>query len=152
MTTLDPHQWWTIFPPINATLNGVSAILLGTAFVMIKQKRVSAHRNLMISAFATSTIFLACYLTFHTLNWLHGIKLTPFPQSPWRPWYLLILLTHSVLAVVILPLIFLSFYFAFRAMWSRHHKIASITFPLWFYVSVTGVVVYLMLYQLAPTL
>jgi uncharacterized membrane protein YozB (DUF420 family) len=148
----DSQPWWHHLPVVNATLNGVSAVLLIAAFIMIKRRRVTAHATLMICAFAASTVFLSCYLIYHWQKHLHGEMLTRFPPGAWHPWYISILISHTILAVVILPLIFASFYLAWKRTWLLHHKVSSITFPLWTYVSVTGVVVYWMLYHLAPTL
>jgi len=152
VTGAESTLWWHHLPVVNASLNGLSATLLVTAFVMIKSNRPKIHAGLMISAFVASSVFLACYLIFHTLKKIHGEGLTPFPASPWRPWYLGILLSHTLLAIAILPLIFTSFWLAWKRNWKRHHQVSRFTFPLWLYVSVTGVVVYFMLYQLAPTL
>jgi uncharacterized membrane protein YozB (DUF420 family) len=140
------------FPVINATLNGTSAILLLAGFVFIKKGKVTAHVTMMLSALVTSSVFLACYLTYHTLRVKQGITVTKFPPGQIRPFYLAILISHTFLAVVILPLIGVTLYHACRKQWTRHRRIASITFPLWFYVSVTGVVIYWMLYHLAPRL
>ncbi len=148
-----PQPFWHHLPVINACLNATSALLLIGGFVMIKQKRVIAHRNLMIAAFGTSTAFLACYLTYH-----HYLKsrthelITTFPAGAWRFVYMPLLTSHTILAVVILPLIAASFWLAWKRRWKLHHKISMVTLPLWLYVSVTGVVVYWMLYHLAPTL
>jgi uncharacterized membrane protein YozB (DUF420 family) len=134
-------------PAFNATLNGLSAILLAAGYVFIKKKNMKAHRNCMIGAFATSTLFLACYLTYHFF--VH--TLTRFENPAWfRPIYLGILLTHTILAVVIVPLIFMTLSRALRERFDRHKSIARWTWPMWMYVSVTGVVVYLILYQIFP--
>lgn len=140
------------FPVINASLNGASAVLLLAGFVLIKKGRIVAHVTMMLSALVTSTAFLGCYLVYHYLRWKHGIKITPFPPSRIRPIYLTILTSHTILAIVILPLIALTLTRAIRKQWNLHRSIASITFPLWFYVSVTGVLIYYMLYHLAPRL
>lgn len=144
--------WWHGLPAINATLNGASAVLLVAAFVLIKRRRYTAHATLMISALVTSAAFLTCYLIYHGMKAKHGEGLTRFPASPWKPIYQIILLTHTILAVVILPLILGSVSFAWGRRWLAHRRISNFTFPLWLYVSVTGVVVYWMLYHLAPTL
>jgi uncharacterized membrane protein YozB (DUF420 family) len=140
------------FPVVNATLNGASAVMLLAGFLLIKQGRIVAHVTMMLSALATSSAFLVCYIIYHTIRVRHGITVTRFPPGNVRPIYLTILITHTFLAIVILPLIGITLYRAFRKQWSRHRRIASITFPLWFYVSVTGVVIYWMLYDLAPRL
>ncbi|HZL37768.1 MAG TPA: DUF420 domain-containing protein [Tepidisphaeraceae bacterium] len=139
-------------PAINASLNGISAVLLVSAWVMIKRRRVAPHAILMLSAFVTSAVFLACYLLYHALRVRAGIVVTRFPPSAWRPIYLAILISHSILAVLILPLIFGSLGLAYARRWRVHRRLSQWTFPLWLYVSVTGVVVYWMLYHLAPTI
>ena len=133
-------------PAITATLNGLSALLLGTGFVFIKRKNMPAHRACMIAAFSTSVLFLICYLTYHYLG-----GFTRFQNPPWfRPYYLALLLTHTVLAVVIVPLILVTLNRAMKERFELHKKIARWTWPLWMYVSVTGVAVYLILYQIFP--
>jgi putative membrane protein len=133
-------------PAVNATLNGLSALFLATGFVFIKKKNVPAHRLCMISAFVTSAIFLACYLTYH---YYHGV--TRFENPAWfRPIYLTLLFTHTILAVVIVPLIFMTLSRALKERFDKHKQIARWTWPLWMYVSVTGVIVYWLLYQKFP--
>lgn len=139
---LDLH----VFPPLNASLNGLSAALLVTGFLLIKSGRIRAHAGFMIAALVTSTTFLTFYLIEHELRRRAGAPITRFPRgNQWWLTYQLVLWTHTPLAVVILPLIFLSFWRAWRRQWNRHRQISVITFPLWLYVSVTGVVIYLML-------
>jgi uncharacterized membrane protein YozB (DUF420 family) len=132
---------------MTATLNGLSAILLTAGFIYIRRGNKIAHRNCMIAAFVTSTIFLCCYLTYHIL-----VKtLTHFINPAWfRPIYLTILLTHTILAVVIVPLILTTLYWARKEQFETHKKFARWTWPLWMYVSVTGVIIYLLLYQIFP--
>lgn len=140
------------FPAVNATLNGASAVFLLAAFALIKARRYTAHATMMLAAVVTSTAFLACYLTYHWMRVRQGITVTHFPQSHLRPVYLTILISHTLLAVTILPLIAMTLFRAFRRQWFRHKRISSWTFPLWLYVSVTGVVIYWMLYHVAPGL
>ncbi|HVU07394.1 MAG TPA: DUF420 domain-containing protein [Verrucomicrobiae bacterium] len=139
-------------PAVNASLNGLSAIFLAAGFIFIKRGNKIAHRNCMISAFCVSVIFLICYLTYHT--WLAVVLHqgpTRFLEPKWfRPIYLAILLTHTVLAIVIVPLILITLSRALCEKFDRHKKIARWTWPLWMYVSVTGVIVYLLLYQIFP--
>lgn len=139
-------------PAVNATLNGLSACFLGAGFVFIRRKKIIAHRNCMISAFCVSVIFLCCYLTYHT--WVAMVLHrgpTRFLNPPWfRPIYLTILLTHTVLAMLIVPMVLITLSRALREKFDRHKKIARWTWPLWMYVSITGVVVYLLLYQIFP--
>jgi len=141
------------FPVVNASLNAASAVLLATAFVFIKRGRVRAHGWTMIAAVATSAAFLACYLTYHELKRRQGAAITYFPGgSGWGYVYQGILWTHTPLAVLMLPFIGVTLWRAYRRQWDRHRKISVVTLPLWFYVSVTGVIIYVMLYHLAPTL
>jgi uncharacterized membrane protein YozB (DUF420 family) len=131
-------------PHVNAILNSTSAILLIAGYVLIRKGRINAHRNCQLTAFTTSVLFLLSYLTYH---YYHGS--TRFPgQGVVRSLYLTILSTHTVLAVVIVPMILFTLYRAARRDFVSHRRIARWTLPLWLYVSVTGVVVYLMLYHL----
>ncbi len=130
-------------PTLNAILNSISAILLTVGYFFIKQKNRNAHRLCMVSAFATSTLFLASYLVYH-FN-VGSVKFQG--QGTVRTVYFTILLTHTVLAVVIVPMIFVTFARALKGRFDKHRRIARWTLPMWLYVSVTGVVVYLMLYH-----
>jgi len=134
-------------PAVNASLNGLSAVFLTAGYIFIRRKNQVAHRNCMIAAFVTSIFFLACYLTYHfTVR-----TVTHFRDPEWfRPIYLTILLTHTVLAVVIVPMILVTLNRARLQRFELHKTIARWTWPLWMYVSVTGVVVYLLLYQIFP--
>ena len=139
-------EYISYLPHINAILNSASAILLSAGYRFIRKGRINAHRNCQLTAFTTSTLFLISYLTYH---YYHGA--TRFPgQGIVRPIYFTILITHTILAVVIVPMIMLTLYRAARMDFLRHRRIARWTLPLWLYVSVTGVVVYLMLYQIYP--
>jgi putative membrane protein len=134
-------------PAVNATLNGLSAIFLGAGYVCIKKKNIPAHRACMMSAFCTSVLFLACYLTYHIF--VHHV--TIFKDPAWfRPIYLTILITHTILAIVIVPLVLMTLSRAWRGQFERHKSIARWTWPIWMYVSVTGVIVYWLLYQKFP--
>jgi putative membrane protein len=133
-------------PSVDATLNAASALLLILGFFFIRRKKIRAHKTCMLSAFATSTIFLACYLTYH---YFHGT--THFPgRGIVRSLYFLLLGSHTVLAALIVPLVLITLYRAWRCRFPQHRQIARWTLPLWFYVSVTGVVVYWILYHLLP--
>jgi putative membrane protein len=134
-------------PHLNAFLNATSAILLVVGYRFIRKLRVDAHRRCQVSAVITSTLFLISYLTYH---YYHGD--TRFlGQGLVRPFYFVVLISHVILAIVIVPLVLITVYRAARGDFIRHKKIARWTFPLWLYVSVTGVIVYLMLYQFYPT-
>jgi putative membrane protein len=139
-------------PAINASLNGLSAALLTAGFVFIRQKKIIPHRNCMISAFCVSVIFLICYVTYHSyLALVLHRGPTHFVNPSWfRPIYLAILLTHTVLAMVIVPMILITLSRGLSERFELHKKIARWTWPLWMYVSVTGVIVYLLLYQIFP--
>jgi putative membrane protein len=139
-------------PAVNASLNGLSACLLTAGFIFIRQKKIIAHRNCMISAFCVSVVFLICYLTYHTyLAVVLHRGPTRFLNPAWfRPIYLTLLLTHTTLAMVIVPLILITLSRALRERFDKHKQIARWTWPLWMYVSVTGVIVYLLLYQIFP--
>jgi uncharacterized membrane protein YozB (DUF420 family) len=131
-------------PTLNATLNGLAAILLVSGFLLIKRGDKRRHQWCMIGALTTSALFLVSYVTYH-LN--AGSR--PFVgQGPIRPVYFAILITHVLLAAVIVPLALVTASRGLRAQFDRHVRIARWTLPLWLYVSVTGVIIYLMLYQL----
>jgi putative membrane protein len=133
-------------PALNAILNSVSAILLVTGYIFIRQKKIQAHKVSMISAFVTSTLFLTSYLIYHFSKELGPTRFQG--EGIIRTIYFLILTTHTILAITIVPMIFVTFSRALKKRFDPHRKIARWTLPLWLYVSVTGVIVYLMLYQL----
>jgi uncharacterized membrane protein YozB (DUF420 family) len=139
-------------PAVNASLNGLSAVLLSFGFFFIRRGNKIAHRNCMVAAFCMSAVFLGCYLTYHT--WLAVVLHqgpTRFLEPKWfRPIYLTILGTHTVLAAAIVPMILMTLWRAKKERFELHKKIARRTWPLWLYVSVTGVVIYLLLYQIFP--
>ena len=133
-------------PHLNAMLNSTSALLLLAGFRFIRLGKIQAHRNCQVTAVLTSTLFLISYLTYH---YYHGA--TKFAgQGLVRPFYFIILTTHTILAVMIVPLILVTLYRAARGDFLRHRRIARWTLPLWLYVSVTGVIVYVMLYHVYP--
>jgi uncharacterized membrane protein YozB (DUF420 family) len=135
---------YSIFPALNAILNGASAVLLTTGRVLIGQKKVHLHRACMIAAVATSSIFLVSYLYYHA-----HVGSVHFPGQGWvRPLYFTILISHTVLAAAVVPLVLLSLNYGLRARFDRHRRISRWTFPVWLYVSITGVVVYIMLYRI----
>ena len=140
-------EYIPFLPHLNAVLNTTSALLLLAGFRFIRLGRIQAHRNCQVTAVLTSTLFLISYLTYH---YYHGA--TRFAgQGLVRPLYFTILITHTILAVVIVPLIVVTLYRAARGDFVRHRRLARWTLPLWLYVSVTGVIVYLMLYQIYPS-
>jgi uncharacterized membrane protein YozB (DUF420 family) len=135
---------YAIYPVLNASLNGTSAVLLVTAHSMIKRGRMAAHRALMLTAVVTSTLFLSSYLYYH-----YHVGSVRFQGHGWaRPVYFSILISHTILAITIVPLVIITLSRALRARFDRHRAIARWTYPLWLYVSITGVVIYFMLYHL----
>lgn len=133
-------------PAINACFNAASTLLLTCGYLLIRRDRQNAHRNCMIGALISSTLFLIGYLTYHA----HA-GTTRFQNPQWfRPIYLTILLTHTLLAAAVPPLVILTIVPALRSRFDRHKRIARWTWPIWMYVSVTGVIIYLLLYQLFP--
>jgi len=135
-------------PSVDAALNAASAILLTLGFFFIRQKNIRAHKSCMLAAFATSMVFLACYLTYH---YFHGT--THFlGEGAVRSFYFALLGSHTVLAALIVPLALTTLYRAWRKRFPQHKRIARWTLPIWLYVSVTGVVIYWMLYYRYPTL
>lgn len=140
-------------PHLNATLNSISALLLISGYIFIRRRNIAAHRKCMLAAFVTSTIFLICYVTYHSLLVYYlGQGPTRFRGEGWvRPVYFIILLTHTILAVAITPMVLVTLFRALRERFDKHRRIARWTFPAWLYVSITGVIVYLMLYQIYPS-
>ena len=140
-------DYFSVLPHLNAALNASSFILLSSGYLFIRRKNIAAHRNCQIAALTASVLFLVSYVVYH---WHHGV--TKFAgQGIARPIYFTILTTHTVLAVVIVPFVIVTVRRAKRGDFQRHKRIARLTLPLWLYVSITGVVVYLMLYHLYPS-
>lgn len=139
-------------PTLNAGLNATCTVFLILGYFFIKRQRQTAHRNCMIAALITSAAFLVCYVTYH--EWLrrttggHG---TPFTGQGWvRPVYFFILISHIILAVAIVPMVIITVSRAAKQRWEAHKRISRWTWPVWMYVSITGVIVYVMLYHLYP--
>ena len=131
-------------PTVNAVLNAASALLIATGIVLIRRGRRAAHKRFMLAAVVTSSLFLICYLWYHT-----HVGSVPFPGHGWpRPVYFAILTSHTLLAAAVVPLVLVTLVRAFRGRYARHRASARWTYPVWLYVSVTGVVIYLMLYHL----
>jgi putative membrane protein len=130
-------------PALNAALNGLSGVLLAIGYVLIRARRIAAHRAVMIVAFATSSLFLASYVIYHA-----QVGSVRFTREGWvRPVYFAILATHVVLAATVPPLAIVTLWRGLSGRFARHRAIARWTFPIWMYVSVTGVLVYVLLYQ-----
>jgi uncharacterized membrane protein YozB (DUF420 family) len=145
-------QLLEIFPHLNATLNALSGVFLIIGFYFIKRGEIQKHRAMMVSAVVTSTLFLICYLIHHTIRtYSFGLGPTKFTgEGIIRPIYFTILGTHTVLAAVLAPAVIYIFTKALKGQFEIHKKFARIVFPVWVYVSTTGVIVYLILYQLYP--
>lgn len=140
-------DYFSVLPHLNAFLNASSFVLLTSGYFFIRRKRVTAHRNCQVAALSASVLFLISYLTYHAH---HGV--TRFAgQGIARPIYFTILTTHTFLAAVIVPFVIITVRRAKRGEFQRHKRIARVTLPMWLYVSITGVVVYLMLYHLYPS-
>ncbi len=133
-------------PTLNAFLNGISAVLLVTGYSFIRRKKVTAHRTCMLTAFGVSSLFLVSYLIYH----YHAGSVPFRGRGLVRPIYFTLLISHIVLAACIVPLALTTIYRAWTEDFERHRRIARWTLPLWLYVSVTGVIVYWMLYHLPP--
>lgn len=136
-------------PALNATLNGIATLLLATGYLAIRNEKKILHRNCMMSAFVVSCVFLITYVLHKIL--VKGVH-TPFGGEGFiRQFYYGMLISHIILAIVIVPLVIVTFRQALLGRWEKHKAWARWTFPLWMYVSVTGVLVYFMLYQWFPT-
>ena len=135
---------YTVLPTVNATLNALSGAFLLIGYVLIRRRQINAHRNAMLGAFASSTLFLISYLLYHA-----EVGSRPFGgQGAIRFVYFAILISHVILAAVILPMAIMTLSRGLRGRYEAHKRIAKWTFPTWMYVSVTGVIVYVMLYQM----
>jgi len=133
----------TGLPTVNAALNLTAAILIGIGIYFIKQKNIRAHKVCMVAALAVSALFLTSYLTYH-----YNVGSVPFTKQGWiRGVYFPLLISHTALAAVVLPMVLRTAFLALKGRFSNHVRIARWTFPTWMYVSITGVVVYLMLYH-----
>jgi len=139
-------------PLINALLNSCSALLLLAGYVAIKRDQKERHKRCMVAALITSTLFLTCYVIYHVgMQRVYGSAHTRFVDPAWfRPWYLALLASHLLLAIAIVPMVLMTVYHAIRGNFEKHRKIARWTWPCWMYVSVTGVVIYLLLYRIFP--
>ena len=136
----------TDLPALNAALNATSAILLTSGYRFIRRRQITAHKRCMLAACATSALFLLSYLTYH-----YYVGSMPFRGQGWvRPLYFTILFSHTILAAAIVPLALATLFRAWKADFRRHARLARWTLPIWLYVSVTGVIIYVMLYQLFP--
>jgi uncharacterized membrane protein YozB (DUF420 family) len=130
-------------PAVNATLNALSGVLLLVGYTLMRRRRIDLHRAFMIAAFATSSLFLLCYLVYHA-----QVGSVPFPRQGFvRPLYFAILITHVTLAATVPPLAIVTLSRGLKGRYPQHRRIARWTFPIWMYVSVTGVLVYVLLYQ-----
>lgn len=143
---------YTHLPAVNASLNALSTVLLTAGYVFIRRGQRDAHRNCMIGALVSSSLFLVSYLYYHyMMGKMQGAAHTLFLKPEWfRPFYLTILVTHLIGAIAIVPLVLMTVTRAARQRFDAHKRIARWTWPIWMYVSVTGVVIYFLLYQIFP--
>jgi putative membrane protein len=143
------YQLMSVLPHLNACLNSLSGIFLLVGFYFIRNKKIESHRKCMLTSFIASAVFLASYLTYHSLRaYYFHIGPSRFTGEGWiRPVYFSVLITHTILAVVIAPFILVTLSRALKGRFFVHAKLARWTFPVWLYVSITGVFVYVMLYQ-----
>ncbi len=143
--------WVAMLPVVNATLNGLAGVLLLCGYTAVRRGRHDAHRRLMLTAFAVSVVFLTCYLVYHVSLYVYtGSGSKKFPADhPLRSIYLLILITHVVLAAIVPVLAIVTIRRGLKQDWTRHKRIARWTLPIWLYVSVTGVIIYALLYHVA---
>lgn len=141
-----------IFPHLNATLNATSGFFLLLGFYFIRTLQVSRHRACMLTASSVSAVFLVGYLTHHTLRtYYFGLGPTRFTgEGLIRPIYFTILTSHTILAAVVTPFVLLTLWRGLKGQYDKHKRLARLVYPVWLYVSVTGVIVYLLLYQLYP--
>lgn len=141
-----------IFPHLNASLNALSGLLLITGFYFIMRRRTAEHRFCMLSASTVSALFLASYLTHHAVRtYYFGLGPTKFTgEGVIRPIYFTILTSHTVLAALVAPFVIATLWRALKGRYESHRKLARLVFPVWLYVSATGVIVYLLLYQIYP--
>ena len=133
-------------PALNAVLNGISAVLLYLGWKAIRKKKKILHKKLMVSALISSSIFLSSYLVYH-----YNVGSIPYPFHDWtRPVYFMILIPHVILAGLMLPFIITGVFYAWKGIFTKHKKLMRWVWPVWMYVSVTGVVIYIMLYRINP--
>jgi len=144
-----PPEWVTTLPAVNAGLNGLATLLLLVGFVLIKQKKIEAHKRVMLAAFAVSVVFLGTYLTYHfALEHYTDSAGRKYAGDGWdRTVYFAILISHIILAAAVPFLAVTTIYRGLKGQIEKHRRIARITWPIWMYVSVTGVVIYVMLYH-----
>lgn len=139
-------EWVLSLPSINASLNGTATVLLLLGLVLIKANKRKAHERTMYTAFAVSIAFLGCYLVYH-----YYVRSKPFTGTgPIRAVYFTILVSHIILAAAVPVLALVTIYRGLKQQWEKHRRIAKVTFPIWLYVSVTGVIIYFMLYHWSP--
>lgn len=141
-------EGWEFFPHLNASLNALSAIFLVTGYYFIRKGEKRTHRFCMLTAVAASTVFLASYVTSKLIIGLDSVRFTATGAVRW--FYFFVLITHTILAIVVTPFVIVTLVRALKGKFELHKRIARLVFPVWIYVSLTGVIVYLLLYQLFP--
>ncbi|MEP6788450.1 MAG: DUF420 domain-containing protein [Acidobacteriota bacterium] len=141
-----------IFPHVNATLNGLSGVFLLSGFYFIMKRRIAQHRFCMLAAASVSAVFLLSYVTYHSLrSYYFGLGPTKFTgEGIIRPIYFTILTSHTILAILVAPFVIVTLRRGLKGWYDSHKRLARLVFPVWLYVSITGVIVYLLLYQIYP--
>jgi putative membrane protein len=133
-------------PALNAILNGSCTLLLLASFAAIRKRNIELHKKINLTTFFISSLFLISYICYH---WM--AEETRFPaDNPLRPWYLVILISHIILAAIVLPMVLMSFYYGLKMETTKHRRLVRFTFPIWLYVTASGVVVYLMISPFYP--
>ncbi len=133
-------EWTKLLPHLNAVINSLTSVLLILGLVFIKQKKIKAHQNIMLVSFTLGSLFLVTYVLYHFSN-----ESTVYPDSAWKPVYLFVLISHITLSIGVVRFVLLALYYALQKDFAQHKKITKIAYPVWLYVSITGVIVYLMI-------
>lgn len=133
-------EWTKFLPHLNAVINSITSVLLVLGLVFIKMKKIKAHETMMLISFVLGSLFLVTYVLYHFSN-----ESTPYPDNGWKPLYLFVLISHITLSVGVVRFVLLALYYALQKDFVSHKKMTKIAYPVWLYVSVTGVIVYLMI-------
>lgn len=133
-------EWTKFLPHLNAVINSLTSILLILGLIFIKQKKIKAHQNVMLSSFTLGSLFLVTYVLYHFSN-----ESTVYPDNGWKSLYLFVLISHITLSIGVVRFVLLALYYALQKDFAKHKKMTKIAYPVWLYVSITGVIVYLMI-------
>lgn len=133
-------EWTKLLPHLNGIINSLTSFLLVLGLIFIKQKNIKAHQNVMLVSFVLGSLFLVTYVLYHFSN-----ESTPYPNNSWKPFYLFVLISHVTLSIGVVRFVLLALYYALQKDFAQHKKMTKIAYPIWLYVSLTGVIVYLMI-------